>query len=568
MGKKKELTKVEARDRLDRITWQAKSVADAKSEEQERFHDFYDKFTGKAYKKLHIPKIYTHIWVAISEFINDVLLSPFLYRVFPWGFGENREEAAIKQKVLNAEVIHIPDVRRILGLHFMQSLIGGWTTFKTGWVKEREGLLFPFLFNENILFDSNIMVGSNLKWIHQRIIKTRQEIEVLARNGTYKDVDPLFNSTSPLKKETYEGETSYLIAECWDEEEQNTVGLSNDGTATCIIRHRENPYKKFSYKFPYIIASPDLSLNNLKAMGMVEVLEDLNDEIDTNRRLRINALKLATVGQWLYKSHLLDEASVDFLRRGKTGYIPIKDDFDVLMRIPVGNIPPSAFMEDQLFSKEIEEPYGTYSQVRGAPAEKKQTLGEHLSLKMGGSRRLLSHLFLFCLGVEEIGKCMLQEILMHEPKGKIRRLVGKNMAEDEIKKAFKEKNAWEELDVTLATALFSDRENRERMLIKVLEVLKGSGLEVQTEEIIKQLLHTISPGIEETIFALDPALKARLDSLKRLPPFLQEEILRIGASAVSNPQVYQVIDTVLQRSKGGAESPEGMPPTGGMYGEK
>lgn len=129
----------------------------------------------------------------------------------------------------------------------------------------------------------------------------------------------------------------------WSRYPDKLIILAND----IVIRDGPNPYNH--KQLPFAEASDIKRLNGFWARGEPELLESIQDELTTLRRMRIDRQHLDIFSQFLVSNRetLDDENSI----MHPASYIPV-DDPSSVQQVKHGDINPSAYQEESLLKED------------------------------------------------------------------------------------------------------------------------------------------------------------------------------------------------------------------------
>ena len=531
--KKKKIQKTTDDELIKELNYKMNSVKKLKEDEIKKEKEQWAQFSGQRNdKKLHIQKTYVAVWVSLAKFINFFLGQEPLYDIQGRGTDESdRLEAQVKTAGMNYEIGQIPDFQMAFIKHIMQHCIHGGTALKTGWEDEKEGaertgLTFPFILNRDIYFDSTALLNSQIRWVHQRVVLDKDFLE--AKKDWNNVTEYLKNAQEYRKeKEGIEDPNPYRdmfeVFDCWTKEKHIIAG-SVRGKITHIFKQESNPFNH--KKIPYIFTCFDPVLEDIKGMGIPESMKDAQNEINAQRRLRIQALELAILGLWAYKPGTAIVREV--FKNPSAGAFPLSD-FTAIQKLDIGRVPPYAFMEEAKLDTEIEDITATYRPVRGAEMPRAETLGGIQLLQASGNERQLVRLMIFCTSMVDVGRMMLKNLFQFQKKEHEVKIYDGSKAMWE-KAKFSDKEAVEkEYNLVLRVSPTTQpKEVRQVLYMKLIEVLQKipyyGERRVDWDKLGEIVLSVFDEKLPYQIQLTDEVMGA----IKKIPPEELKEIIAAG----------------------------------------
>ena len=548
---RKKMTEGEEKKILQTLTDRQATVKEIKKREREEANKYWNQFWGRGDDprdmRLRTPKTYIAVWVALAKFIN-LYVNREIFNILPRG-TEDRLKAKIVAASLNYEVSRIPDYQMVQILQMLQFCIEGWTIMKVGWDEDKKRLLYPYIKNEDIFFDPTALVMSEVEWVHQRVIKSRAQLQKLGEQGIYQNIDKFLSEASEYRKknvspyeETNPYKDKYEIFECWTRDERITAastqkGVGEEGeiifdTILTPPDKRESPFKEGHGLLPYAITCFD-PITGLQGAGIPQILRSLQKELDATRRLHLKASELGVLGLWAYKAGTLDEIGKDVLRNIRPGAFPLTDFLNLPQRINTP-VSPSMFTEERLLNEDIEDASASYRPLRGAPMERAETLGGMQILHSAGNERQEVRMLIFSCALQLIGKLMLKTLFQYQDK------------EIEVKVFDGDKELWQKVKFNkkeelkkeynlILTVAPSEAVSlvRQNSLVKVLQLISGMpdfAKRIDRELLVKMLISAIDPKLEHQIF-LTPQDEF-METLKAIPPEELRTVIAAGLQAL------------------------------------
>ncbi len=163
------------------------------------------------------------------------------------------------------------------------------------------------------------------------------------------------------------GSLRHELLEMWEDDHVST--LINQ---VRVIRDEENPF--WHGKKPFGLAKIDPLNGELYGLSVVEVMEHLQEELNTTRNQRIDANNLSIYGMWkALKDSGLDPK--DLVPR--PGGIIWLDSLEGLEEVKLTPPPVETYQEEAVIKEDIQESTATYAETRGAVTKGAKTATEH-----------------------------------------------------------------------------------------------------------------------------------------------------------------------------------------------
>jgi hypothetical protein len=281
--------------------------------------------------------------------------------------------------------------------------IGTKKVTKTKILTDEVDLQCPSIFNMYFAPDAKApdIIGT-ASWLieHSRVPKSK----ILAGKGTkYLDFDEsLLHSGSDAENTDAELEQDLeRNAITGDEDEDPMVDIyehwENDhlivtANHSVKLRDEENPFglKGKEKRKPYIVAIDYLLINELWQIGETEMIQDLQNEITTLRRMRTDVNNLVINPMWIVnRTADVNEAELGLSRPG--GFIHAMPQngslSDAVTQLKVGNTTALSSEEFQLLLKDAERVTGQYDYSVGASPERRETMGAVSLLQSAANMR-------------------------------------------------------------------------------------------------------------------------------------------------------------------------------------
>lgn len=361
--------------------------------------------TGVKRSSLHIPATFKAVETLLPRIMNT------LFAVNPPFDVRPREESDKRQSEIIKELIRYQfdqsNVYSKFADFVKQALIYGTSIAKVIWRKdEGEGVGLASIYEEainpvtgllernevgqemarvpKILFDNPDFEVVDLfdffidpdateigqSWEIHRTIKTFDELKALERQGIYENIDKLKETQTSEKDSKSErrgaiglsepqdikGITKIEILEYWGDwkDKDSVITIANRSVSIRPKDKQRNPYYHSKHPFIHIICFP--IPKEFYGMGICEVINSMQEELDDTRNQRLDNVTLILNRMWTYNKdsginpHRLKSAPGRLIPRGA-------DPEDITPLI-TPDVTESAYMEEKLIKDDIEEATG------------------------------------------------------------------------------------------------------------------------------------------------------------------------------------------------------------------
>jgi hypothetical protein len=324
--------------------------------------------------------------------------------------------------------------------------------------------------------------GTNVddcEWIIHRVYRTLDDLRRLEKQGTYKNIDQIKDTGSNI--DSFRDDRLKSIGFADDdgvENDNNKVELLEyweDGRVvvvanrSVIIRDEENPF--WHGKKPFVATVPVPIPHEFEGVSVLETIEHLQAELNTTRNQRIDNVSLVINRMWL-KSEVCHVNPSELVSR-PNGIINIQGDIAGLQPLVVPDVTGSAYQEEQVIERNIQEVTGLYDPSRGQALNRKTTATEITSLQDAANYRFRLMIRLIeTTGLSKIGDLMVQLNQQYIDRSRVVRITGDSgrkwvkLSPEEIQGAF---------DIRCAGSSVEPLANKEAKRAQVLQIWQTFG---------------------------------------------------------------------------------------------
>ncbi len=232
----------------------------------------------------------------------------------------------------------------------------------------------------NIFPDYRATSIRRMKYIIQLSYMDLDDLQTLETQGFYKDVkkveDQLENAINvdEYKRERltdigildeYGFDANRKIVEVleyWDKNKIYTIGARK-----VILKEEDNP---FDGLLPFLMARYIPVQHELYGIGIPEIAEDLQTELNTVRNQRMDNVNLIINRMFIANKYA--DINLDQLV-SYPGNVILTNDINAIQALDTRDVTKSAYMEEEIIKQDIDNSTGNYSYARGAPPERRET---------------------------------------------------------------------------------------------------------------------------------------------------------------------------------------------------
>lgn len=152
------------------------------------------------------------------------------------------------------------------------------------------------------------------------------------------------------------------VLEYWDKDKIYTIGARK-----VILKEEDNP---FDGLLPFLMARYIPVQHELYGIGIPEVSEDLQTELNTVRNQRMDNVNLIINRMFIANKYA--DINLDQLV-SYPGNVILTNDINAIRALDTRDVTKSAYMEEDIIKQDIDNATGNYSYNRGAPPERRET---------------------------------------------------------------------------------------------------------------------------------------------------------------------------------------------------
>ena len=233
-----------------------------------------------------------------------------------------------------------------------------------------------------------------MRYIIQLSYTEFDELEKLERQGFYKNVKDVENYVeSMIEVDSYKrqrlSDVGILdeygfdadrkiieVLEYWDENKIYTIGARK-----VILKEEDNP---FGGLLPFIMARYIPVQHELYGIGIPEISETLQDELNTVRNQRMDNVNLIINRMFIANKYA--DINLDQLV-SYPGNVILTNDINAITALDTRDITKSAYQEEEIIKRDIDNAVGEYEYSRGALPPRKETATGIVRLQQAASVR-------------------------------------------------------------------------------------------------------------------------------------------------------------------------------------
>jgi hypothetical protein len=348
-----------------------------------------------------------------------------------------------------------------------------------------------------------------------------------------------------MANEPNDEEGMIKILEYW--EDNRVITVANE---SIVLRDKENPFNH--KKIPIVEAVDTKSIKELYGIGEIEPNRYLQAELNTNRNQRIENVKFAINNSYFYDQTAIDEE--DFVD-APNAKIPVRNRGqrslnDIIYPVPKKGISRSAYTEEEVIKRDMQETTGVTQYVRGIQPSGSATATEITSLQKEANYRFKQKIRNIATALEKVGEMWIALNQQFVTEQQYIRIAGDRaqnlnfMQPQTYGDTQMNKTGFEflqvapediagEYDIEVAsTALepLANKEARRQQLLQAFQMTAQAGLSMPT--LLKEILKTF-----DDITVMDKIVK---DYEQQMQQRQQIEEQKFQAQNKGNPQSQQV----------------------------
>jgi len=227
-----------------------------------------------------------------------------------------------------------------------------------------------------------------------------EEIEKSASGGSNDKFSVLQRQESvDMANDPNDSEGMIEILEYW--EDNKVITIAN---GSIVLRNQQNPFHH--KRIPIVEAVDTKSIKELYGIGEIEPNRYLQAELNTNRNQRIENVKMAINNSYFYDQQALDEE--DFVD-SPNAKIPVRNRgqkslSDVIFPVPKQPISRSAYTEEEIIKRDMQETSGVTQYVKGIAPQGSATATEITSLQKEANYRFKQKIRNIANALEKVGE--------------------------------------------------------------------------------------------------------------------------------------------------------------------
>jgi|MudIll2142460700_1097286.scaffolds.fasta_scaffold05221_4 hypothetical protein len=286
----------------------------------------------------------------------------------------------------------------------------------------------------NIFPDYRATSIRRMKYIIQLSYMDYDELERLGRQGFYKDVKDTINYVEAMmnvdsyKRDRltdvgimdeygYNPERRIIeVLEYWDRDYIYTIGARK-----VVLKKEKNP---FAGLLPFVMARYIPVQHELYGIGIPEVSESLQEELNAVRNQRMDNVNLIINRMFIANKY----ADIDFDQLvSYPGNIILTNDVTAVQPLDTRDITKSAYMEEEIIKRDIDNAVGEYEYSRGALPPRKETATGIVRLQQAANVRFdtIIKMLEFTV-IRHIAKMFLWLDYQFLPKAQLTKILGPN----------------------------------------------------------------------------------------------------------------------------------------------
>jgi hypothetical protein len=233
-----------------------------------------------------------------------------------------------------------------------------------------------------------------MKHVIQLSYSEYDELEMMERQGFYKDVGKLANlmeenfNIDEYKRERlsdigvldeygFDAQRKIIeVLEYWDRDQIITVGARS-----VILKQEKNPFHGL---LPFVMARYIPVQHELYGIGIPEIAQTLQEELNTVRNQRMDNVNLIINRMFVANKY----ADINFDQLvSYPGNIILTNDVNAVVPLDTRDITKSAYQEEEIIKRDIDNAVGEYEYSRGALPPRKETATGIVRLQQAASVR-------------------------------------------------------------------------------------------------------------------------------------------------------------------------------------
>ena len=212
------------------------------------------------------------------------------------------------------------------------------------------------------------------------VVKVRGGVEFEEGNERFDVVD----KKAPTRRDDSHSKR-VLLYEYW--EDDRVIVLAEEKV---VIRDEPNP--NWHCRKPFLMARICPVQNEIYGIGMMEMVESLQHELNDTRNQRQDNIKFALNRMWI----IARNADVDYKNIiSEPGGIIISNDVDGVKEVTTGDVTQSSFINARDIAEDIQRAHGIHDPALGKPTSRETATGV-LSLQEAANARFQMMIMIMC----------------------------------------------------------------------------------------------------------------------------------------------------------------------------
>jgi len=246
----------------------------------------------------------------------------------------------------------------------------------------------------NVFPDYRAKSVRRMKHIIQLAYMDYDELQRLYEQGFYTNVPELLNHTESManvdqfKKDRlssvgildeygFDNNRNIVeVLEYWDRDKIIVIGAKN-----FVLKIEDNPFQGL---LPFIMARYIPVQHELYGIGIPEVAENLQEELNSVRNQRMDNVNLIINRMWIANKY----ADIDFDNMiSYPGNVILSNDVNAIKPLDTRDVTKSAYMEEDIIKRDMDTATGEYSYSKGEPPERRETATGIIRLQQASNIR-------------------------------------------------------------------------------------------------------------------------------------------------------------------------------------
>lgn len=210
---------------------------------------------------------------------------------------------------------------------------------------------------------------------YENVDKVLEHAESMANVDSYKK--ERLSSVGIMDEYGFDSDRKIIeVLEYWDRDKIIVVGARN-----FVLKVDDNP---FDGLLPFVMARYIPVQHELYGMGIPEICESLQEELNTVRNQRMDNVNLILNRMWLANKY----ADINFDNLiSFPGNVILTSDINAIQPLVTPDVTRSAYLEEEIIKQDIDNASGEFSYSRGQPPERRETATGIVRLQQASSIR-------------------------------------------------------------------------------------------------------------------------------------------------------------------------------------